>query len=385
MNILLVAPQPFYQERGTPIAVRLLIEALCAVGHKVDLLTYHEGDDIQIEGLTIYRTMKIPGVSDIPIGFSWQKIVCDIFLSIKLIGRCMYANYDVVHAVEESIYPALLVKLFSKKHLIYDMDSSMADQLVEKWHGLRVIKGGLDAFEKLAVRNSDAVIAVCEDLAVKAEAFKHTREHIYVLEDIALPARDTGNTINDLRKEYRLTGQLALYVGNLEHYQGIDLMLDAYALSVHNEQLSLIIIGGREEDIKHYRAKAVELDIEEKVLFLGPRPVDDLGKYLAQADMLVSPRLKGQNTPMKIYSYMGAGKAILATNIQSHTQVLDKDCAELVAPEARDMAQGFDLLIKDAERRQALGKVAGRLADEKYSYPAFQKKIRNIYEKINQE
>jgi len=139
----------------------------------------------------------------------------------------MTNDYQVIHAVEESIYPALLVNVFSKKYLVYDMDSSMADQLIEKWNSLRFIKGGLDAFEKLAVRKSDAVIAVCEDLADKAEDFKNTRESIFVVEDVALPARETGNVVDNIRIENNISGQIALYVGNLEHYQGIDLSLAA--------------------------------------------------------------------------------------------------------------------------------------------------------------
>jgi len=383
VKILLVAPQPFYQERGTPIAVRLLIEALCLAGHRVDLLTFHEGEDIQIEGLTIERIANIPGVHNVPIGFSWKKLVCDIFVSFKLIRMCITNDYQVIHAVEESIYPALLVKIFSKSYLVYDMDSSMADQLIEKWHALRFVKGGLDAFEKLAVRKSDAVIAVCEDLAVKAEVYKKTREDIFVVEDVALPARETGNAIDNIRQDNKITGLIALYIGNLEHYQGIDLMLEGYAKSRQKEQLTLIIIGGRQEDIDKYRHKASELGISQKVLFLGPRPVDDLGAYLVQADMLVSPRQKGKNTPMKIYSYMGSGKAILATKIESHTQVLVEACAVLVAPEADEIARGFDGLVTDKNKRDELGKAASLLADEKYSYPAFQKKIKDIYDRID--
>ncbi len=382
MKILLIAPQPFYQERGTPIAVRLLIEALIHAGHTVDLLTYHEGEDIQIEGLSIERIVNIPGVSNIPIGFSWKKLVCDIFLGFKLMRMCMSNNYQVIHAVEESVYPALLVKLFSKKHLVYDMDSSIADQLEEKWNALRFIKGGMDAFEKLAVRKSDTVIAVCEGLAVKAENYKQTRENIFVVEDIVLPSRQTGNDIDNIRVENNITGLIALYVGNLEHYQGIDLMLEGYARSTQKEQLTLFIIGGQQDDIDLYREKASTLGIAQKVFFLGPRPVDDLGEYLVQADILVSPRMKGKNTPMKIYSYMGAGKAILATKIQSHTQVLDDSSAALVTDEVDDFARGFDDLAADDKKRKQLGKAAGRLAREKYSYPAFQKKISDIYARI---
>ena len=38
MKVLVIAPQPFFLERGTPIAVRLLVTTLCGFGHTVDLL-----------------------------------------------------------------------------------------------------------------------------------------------------------------------------------------------------------------------------------------------------------------------------------------------------------------------------------------------------------
>ena len=53
MRILVVAPQPFYEERGTPIAVRLLVETLCDFGHDVDLLVYQQGQDIEFPRLRI--------------------------------------------------------------------------------------------------------------------------------------------------------------------------------------------------------------------------------------------------------------------------------------------------------------------------------------------
>ena len=60
MKILLLAPEPFFQERGTPIAIKLLAETLCEQNYEVDLLTYHEGTDISIKGLRILRIPKIP-------------------------------------------------------------------------------------------------------------------------------------------------------------------------------------------------------------------------------------------------------------------------------------------------------------------------------------
>ncbi len=134
MKILLVAPQPFYVERGTPIAVRLLVQTLCDLGHEVDLLVYHEGRDIQVKGLTVIRARRPPGITSVPIGISVKKLVCDVFLVWRMIGLLRRKRYDVVHAVEEAIFAGAFLRPFLHRYrLVYDMDSSMADQVVEKW------------------------------------------------------------------------------------------------------------------------------------------------------------------------------------------------------------------------------------------------------------
>ena len=169
MNILLTAPQPFYQERGTPIAVRLMAETLCGAGHTVDLLAYHEGEDIDVPGLTIHRIAPPPLVRGVPIGFSWKKLVCDVSLFFRTAGLLRRNSYDVIHAVEESVFTSLAARAFSREKLVYDMDSLMADQLVEKWAVRKHVKRLLNRFEGFAVRRSDMVLPVCQALADKVD------------------------------------------------------------------------------------------------------------------------------------------------------------------------------------------------------------------------
>ena len=59
MKILMIAPQPFFEPRGTPISVRQRLTGLTMLGHQVDLATYHLGEDVDLPGLTIYRTPSI--------------------------------------------------------------------------------------------------------------------------------------------------------------------------------------------------------------------------------------------------------------------------------------------------------------------------------------
>ena len=84
-----------------------------------------------------------------------------------------------------------------------------------------------------------------------------------------------------------------------------------------------------------------------------------MGSLVAAADVLVSPRVKGVNTPMKIYAYLNSGKPILATDIESHSQVLDSTIAVLEPPVAERFADGICRLADDARLREEL---AGRAA-----------------------
>jgi glycosyltransferase involved in cell wall biosynthesis len=174
-----------------------------------------------------------------------------------------------------------------------------------------------------------------------------------------------------------------MYVGNLEKYQGIDLLLEAFALAAPRvEAARLVIIGGSAPAIASYRSRAAALGIGERVHWAGQQSVKSLGAYLRQADILVSPRLQGQNTPMKIYSYLDSGRPVLATRIPTHTQVLDDDIAQLVAPTPEGMAEGIVALLRDPSRRAAIAAHAKARVNELYTPAAAQRKLREFYHRV---
>ena len=381
LKVLLIAPHPFFRERGTPIAVYLLARTLCEAGHKVDLLTYHEGSDVVVPGLTIYRIPDLPFIKNVPIGFSLKKLVCDIFVFFSLIRRLFSARYDVIHAVEEAIFLVLPLRLFSRACVVYDMDSSIADQLVESRPGLRMFSGLFNWFEGVAVKRADLIFAVCDYLAEKARSYDPGK-CIVTLEDMPLEPSDDQGEIDDFRRFCGPGKSLALYVGNLEKYQGIDLLLEAVALLKEPERLLLVIIGGNRESIDRYERKAASLGIARHVRFAGPRPIGDLYAYLDQADILLSPRLTGNNTPMKIYSYMASGKPLIATDIPSHAQVLDASTAVLTSPDAAEFAAGLDRLLEDEPLRMRLGAAARQLVETRYSLENFRKKLISGYRSL---
>jgi hypothetical protein len=184
MRILLLAPEPFYEDRGTPIAVALVLRVLSERGEDVDVVTYHEGRDLHLEHVTLHRIPGLPLLGRIPPGFSWKKVVCDAFLLVKAIRMAAARRYDLVHAVEESVFIALVLKWLFKLPYLYDMDSSLAQQLMERFRALRPFAWLLEGCEALAIRRAKVVAPVCETLAGIARRCRP--ERVVLLPDVSL-------------------------------------------------------------------------------------------------------------------------------------------------------------------------------------------------------
>lgn len=380
MKILLLAPQPFYIERGTPIAVDLLLQALSKDGHQVDLLTFPSGEPRSYENVTHYRIKSWFGITNVKAGFSPAKLILDVFLFFRFILMVSRNRYQVVHAVEESVFMAMILSPIFRFKYVYDMDSSMAGQLVDRLPPRLGFLGGLfEWFESLPLRFASAVVPVCDALA--DIAYRYRTDGVFLLKDVSLVDKESvHSSVVDIRKATSSDGPFFMYIGNLEPYQGIDLMIDGFAHYIKDGGAAqLVIIGGSDKHINEYRARCGQLGITQQVHFLGPLPVDHLYQLMRQSNVLVSPRSEGVNTPMKVYSYMDSGVPVLATNLPTHTQAMNQQNACLVEPDAMSMKLGMAKLIEDSEYATALTKQAAEYIAREHSMAAFQQRVKSIY------
>lgn len=382
MRVLLLAPHPFFSQRGTPIAEKMLLEVLASHGHQVDVLTYAEGDDPRLPGIRIHRLPRLPGVRNIRPGFSFKKLLCDAVMFWQVLALVRGRRYDLVHAVEESAFMALAARRLFGTPYVYDMDSGLARQMTDKFPLLAPVRGLLEGCEALAVRGSAGTLAVCKSLEDQARAC-HPEGLVARIEDVSLLA--DGEAVDDLPAEHLDGRPVVMYVGNLQRYQGIDLLLESFAQALPEvPEARLVVIGGAAERIDVYRRRSGELGIGEAVLFAGPRPVERLAAYLKRATILVSPRIHGDNTPMKVYSYLDSGRAVLATRLPTHTQVLTDDVACLVEPEPAAMARGLVGLLRNDVLRERLAVNAKELAQRELTPQAFARKLLCFYDQVAQ-
>jgi len=387
MKILLIAPQPFFEIRGTPLAILQLVKVLSELGHKVDIVTYHLGKNIKVKNVSICRIINLPFIKDIRIGPSYTKLFLDFFLFSKAFLMCLRKRYDVIHAVEEAVFFGLILKRIFHVPIIYDMDSSISQQLVNsKFIRNSYFLKMICYLENRAISGSNIILTVCSSLT-KIVNNKFPDKKVFQLEDIPFDSRKkevSEKEISELRRKFNLTNEIiVLYTGNFESYQGVDLLIKSIPeVTKYKTNIKYLLVGGEEQNIAMMKELVNSLGVEDFIIFTGKKPLEKIPIYMALADVLVSPRSEGVNTPFKIFTYLQSGKPIVATNILSHTLVLNKKISVLVEPTPRGIAEGIISLLKDKKLRIKLGKEGKNFVEKNYNYEKFMKKIKKAYDSL---
>lgn len=372
----MIAPEPFFEPRGTPFSELHRIRALTALGHQVDLVTYPFGADVTMPGLRLFRSRRPPFVRHVRVGPSLVKLPLDALLALTAARRAIGGRYDAVHSHEEGgLIGVVLAALMRVPHL-YDMHSSLPQQLSNfRFSRSRLLRRALLAAERLMIRRSRAVIVICPSLEETVRAVAPDARTI-LIENAPGSAEDqpAPEAVAEIRPRFGCdrTAPVVLYTGTFEAYQGLDLLFAAMALVRRvRPDARLLLAGGRPDQVARARAQARDAGIGEVALFAGERPASEIPALLRAADVLVSPRARGTNTPLKIYQYLRSGRPIVATRLVTHTQVLDDETAFLTGATAREFADGILTAIDDPGRAALVGSRARELAATKYSYEAY--------------
>jgi len=392
MNVLVIAPEPFFTPRGTPFSVYYRTLITTQQGAQVDLLTYGEGADVAIPGLHIYRIPRFSRLGHVKVGPSSLKLFLDFFLILYTVFYLTKNKYDVVHAHEEAIFFCRFLKPLFGFKLIYDMHSSLPQQLTNfQFSSSKLLIWVFKKLEDSCLRKADAVITICPDLADYVNSQidnknKHFLIENSIFESVQLAHSDatkhgTSNTAGNTN-DYIQKSPYVIYAGTLEPYQGIDILVRAFALfSDKQPDYHLLVVGGTPQQVQTYSALAKECGVDKKCTFTGQVSQPEAKKLCAKAAILVSPRSRGTNTPLKVYEQLASGIPLVATRIYSHTQVLNDSLAFLVDPTPEDMAKG----LLAATGQEAADKIvnARRLYDDQYSKTRYIEKLRSLFDYLD--
>ncbi|HKJ40263.1 MAG TPA: glycosyltransferase, partial [Anaerolineales bacterium] len=387
MKILMISPQPFFEPRGTPISVYQRLEALSSLGHEIDLITYHVGKDVELPNLKIHRVRGVKVIQHVRIGPSRAKILLDVQIFFKAIFMLFNKKYDVIHSHEEAAFFSMfLAWIFHTRHL-YDMHSVLSNQLTNFSFGNhRIFVKIFEILEKIVLKTCHAVITVGPDLE------KYVRSvgdniRVVMIENIALHAHQTPvqlDQVKQLEERFNLEDRLPIvYTGTYERYQGLDMALKCVdEVRKKYPNVLFIFVGAKVQQAQEWTEKAERMGLGEHTLFLDVVSPEESMVYLACASVLISPRLDGTSTPLKIYSYLHAEKPIVATSITSHTQVLSNETALLVKPDHNTFAEGILRVLDDPKLARQLGKNAHQLGQDKFGRQDYITKVNQIYKTL---
>jgi glycosyltransferase involved in cell wall biosynthesis len=382
-RVLVVAPQPFYEDRGTPIAVRQAIEALTTLRYDVDLLTYPVGRDIQLPGVRIFRVANPLHFDRVPIGMSVRKIVLDALLVPALRNRLGSERYVAVHAVEEAAFPAIWLCRRYGIPVVYDMQSSLPEQLAQ------------DAFFRFPPVHA---------AALAAERWLLTRAAL-VVSSTGLAPRVRTAAPGAQSREWRFHGQtptsspvvgatsprtelgipdsarVILYAGSFAGYQGLENLVSAIpSVTARVPQATFVLLGGTGSG--ELRGDARRLQTEGTLHVLPRLSRDEIPRYYATADILVSPRSYGNNAPLKIFDYLCAGRPIVATDIPAHRALLAEGRALLVEARPEALADALVRVLQDPRLAADLSRNAQAYADEHLGWDGFVKVVAEWYDHV---
>lgn len=379
-KVLFISPQPFFEWRGSPIRVSYNLLALSTIGLTVDFLTLPVGKNKEIQNINIIRCKNPLRIKNIPIGPSASKFFFDIILFFQALLLMLKNRYDIIHTIEDAgLIGTILSLMFKTKH-IHEKHSDTSSYKKGKLKNLILFL--YEKVERVVIKQSNAVIGTGPKIVENINLiFPHKKTyHIF---DIPSSLKHASlEKISAIKQNLKQNDNeiIIMYVGSFAIYQGIELMFESIPLVLEkSNKARFVIIGGSQKEIQEKKDWLNKNKVKDNVTFLGKIEPDQLPDYLASSDILLSPRISGYNTPLKLLDYLKAGRVILATDYEANRQILTEENCFFVQTEKHSFSQGILKLIDNEEMRKILSQNGEKLINEKYNFKSYSSMIDKCY------
>lgn len=316
MKVLMIAPTPFFSDRGCHVRIFEEASSLINKGNEVTICTYHLGRDIGSIG--IRRIINIPWYAKLDPGPSYHKLYLDFFLLLLSIRVAYTEKPDIIHAhLHEGGFIGLLPSKLLNIPLVMDIQGSLVEELLD--HSFFSRNGFLykvfTSLEKWIYKKTKLIFASSSRSAdyIK-EAFQIPEEKIVVIQDGVDPERFCPCPKKErLRKELKIPvdKKIIVYLGTLNELEGIEILLEAVSiLSKKRDDFCLLLMGY--PNVEKYKELAVKLDLLKKVRFTGKIEYEKAPEYLSLGDIAVSAKVSKTEANGKLYNYIAMGLPTVA-------------------------------------------------------------------------
>lgn len=182
-----------------------------------------------------------------------------------------------------------------------------------------------------------------------------------------------------------------LYAGTLAPWQGLHELLMALRRAGRGRELVLEVIGpARKAWQRELERRARRWKVDDRLTLSSPVSVVELADRVRAADICAVPlsrdrRNRAQGcSPLKLFEYMAAGSAVLATDLPCLREIVDDGRTGLLARAGHShrLADALGALADDAGLRERLGKAARRYIEREATWTSRRALVVDAYEEL---
>ena len=384
-HVLVVAPTPFFSDRGCHVRILEEIRAAEREGYRATVVTYHLGKDVP--GLPIHRSLNVPWYQKLSAGPSIHQFYLDALLLWTGFRACRRDRPTVIHGhLHEGVGVGKILSLLFRVPLVGDLQGSLVGELIQ--HHFIKPTGFV---HKLFCGAERWLIRWPHHLVLSSD---RATEGVTEIADLTVPATvlDDGvdeNQFYPAAPEENLRAKLDLpadktlvaFLGVLSEYQGVSVMLRA-AKRVIDQHPDVVFVVMGYPKIEHYRAVAEELGIGDSVLFPGRIPYARARDYLAACDIGFSAKADVTEANGKLLNYMAVGLPIVATDTRVNRSLLADTALYGKVDDDESLADAVCRYLDDADLAARMGEAGRARVVEELSWTAGGRKLAEVYASV---
>jgi glycosyltransferase involved in cell wall biosynthesis len=384
LKVLMIAPTPYFADRGCHVRIYEEARALIRLGHDVRIVTYHPGRDMP--GIPTYRIRKIPWYGKLSAGPSWHKPYLDILLCLKARAVAEIFRPHMLHAhLHEGAFVGVFLKRILKTPLLFDCQGSLTTEIVD--HGF-VTPGSpvyrvFRSLEKFINRNADFIVTssgvgakeLVENWGIRSERVRRLIDGVDCEEFRKYPTEEARRSLH-----LPMDKPVAVFLGVLNRYQGMDILLEVIRI-IREKGLSLhfLVMGFPEEK---YRRLAEEAGIADQITFTGRIDYSKAPYCLSAGDIALSPKISLSEANGKLFNYMACALPTVVFDTPINREILGDAGVYAKYADAADFAAGIETLVRDEKKRLELGRMSRERAEKEHSWEARGRELECIYREL---
>jgi glycosyltransferase involved in cell wall biosynthesis len=384
----MIAPTPFFADRGCHVRILEEVRILNRLGHQVLVSTYHHGRDIA--GVETVRTPRIPWYQKLAPGPTVHKLYVDWLLVATSLRAAARFRPDVIHAhLHEGVFVGQFVRRQTRAPLVADFQGSLTGEVVDHARGglkkrlARVVFGPAESW---LTRAPDRILASSTRFAEELKSRFRVSSVTLLADGVDTERFRPGLGTAALRLELGIPAgrSVVVFLGVLTPYQGVDHLLAAARLILERRRDTHFLIMGY-PNAETYRARAEELGIAGHVTIPGRVEYDRAPHYLGLGDIAVSGKLSTTEANGKLYNYIACGLPTVVFDSPVSREILGDLGTYAVHGDAASLAAEILWLLEHPDERLARGQALRAKAVSDYSWERAGRQLESLYRELISE